>query len=112
MISLGVSDMSRSVQFYSETLGLELAGPQGEVTVLRAGDVIIALNRPLGQSAGGAMAGAVEVVFRVSSVAEAHRLLADRGCTFIRQPREIFPGNHAATFTDPDGHHLTLLGPE
>ncbi|MGH9718891.1 MAG: VOC family protein [Bryobacteraceae bacterium] len=111
MIALGVTDMARSIKFYSETLGMQLAGKPGEVTLLRAGDVMIALNHPLGRAAGNAMAGAVEVIFGVESVATAHANLAERGCSFVRAPREVTPGTWAATFTDPDGHRLTILGP-
>jgi predicted enzyme related to lactoylglutathione lyase len=111
MIALGVTDMARSIQFYSETLGLQLAGKPGEVTLLRAGDVTIALNHPLGSGAGDRMVGAVEVIFPVESVSAAYGSLVERGCKFLREPREVTPGTWAATFTDPDGHRLTLLGP-
>jgi uncharacterized protein len=111
MISLGVKDMARSVRFYSETLGMQLADKPGEVTLFQAGDVQIALNRPLGNAAGTAMVGAVEVIFAVDSVAASYGALTERGCTFIAEPHEVFTGTWAATFTDPDGHRLTLLGP-
>ncbi len=110
MIVLGVKDTARSIQFYGETLGLQLAGKPGEVTIFRAGDVSVALSHPLGRGAGDAMAGATEIVFPVESVAAAHENLAKRGCKFIREPREVTPGTWAATFTDPDGHRLTILG--
>jgi predicted enzyme related to lactoylglutathione lyase len=111
MISLGVKDPGRSIQFYGETLGLTMVGQPGEVTTFQAGDIRIALNHPLGRAAGGAMTGAVEVVFSVDGVVSAHKQLVKRGCKFIREPREAFPGTWAATFTDPDGHRLTILGP-
>ncbi len=111
MISLGVKDMARSVKFYSETLGLATAGPAGEVTLLRAGAVTIVLNRPLALSAGDAIVGAVEVIFPVEKVSAAHEALLQRGCHFLHPPHEVTPGTWAATFTDPDGHRLTLLGP-
>jgi predicted enzyme related to lactoylglutathione lyase len=111
MISLGVTDMRRAAEFYGGTLGLEQAGPTDEVTVFQAGDVRIALNRPLGRAAGNAIVGATEVVFQVESVTEAHAALAARGCSFLTATREIFSGTWAATFTDPDGHKLTLMGP-
>ena len=111
MISLGVTDPARSIKFYSETLGLELVGKPGEVTLFRAGDVTIALNHPSGRSAGERMVGAVEVIFPMESVAAAHTSLVARGCKFLGEPREVTPGLWAATFTDPDGHRLTILGP-
>jgi predicted enzyme related to lactoylglutathione lyase len=112
MVAVGVTDMARSIEFYGGTLGLTLAGNPGEVTLFRAGDVTLVLNRPLGRTAGAALVGAVEIVFPVESVAAAHTNLAERGCRFVREPREVTPGTWAATFTDPDGHRLTLLGPK
>jgi catechol 2,3-dioxygenase-like lactoylglutathione lyase family enzyme len=111
-ISLGVKDSPRSVKFYGETLGLELVGKPGEVTLFRAGDVTLVLNQPLGNAAGDAMVGAVEVIFPVDSVAAAKDELARRGCHFVFDPHEVTTGMWAATFTDPDRHRLTLFGPK
>jgi catechol 2,3-dioxygenase-like lactoylglutathione lyase family enzyme len=111
MISLGVTDPDRSIRFYAETLGLEMLGKPGEVTLFRAGEVNLALNHPAGRSAGDRIAGSVEVIFPAESVAALHSELAGRGCPFLREPREVMPGMWAATFTDPDGHRLTLFGP-
>lgn len=112
MISLGVKDMEASVRFYRDTLALAISGKPGEVTVFEAGTVKIALNRPLGRAAGSdRMTGAVEVIFAVASVNTAYKQLSDRGCRFLREPREVTPGTWAATFVDPDGHRLTVLGP-
>jgi catechol 2,3-dioxygenase-like lactoylglutathione lyase family enzyme len=105
-------DMDHSVKFYRETLGLPMLGQPDVVTQFQAGDVIIALNGPLGPAAGDAMIGAVEIVFPVQSVAKVRTDLARRGCIFLNEPREIFPGTWGATFTVPDGHRLTILGPQ
>ena len=113
MISLGVQDLARSEKFYRETLGLEflMESEPGQVALFRAGEVTIALNHPLAQ-ASDAVVGAVEVIFNVNSVEVAYRSLVSRGCPFVRTPREVFSGTWAATFTDPDGHRLTILGPQ
>ncbi|HZO57674.1 MAG TPA: VOC family protein [Bryobacteraceae bacterium] len=111
MIALGVKDMARSIKFYSETLGMQLAGQPGEVTRFHGGGVQIALNHPLGNAAGSNMVGAVEVIFSVDGVVAAHLNLVERGCKFIQEPREVFAASWAATFTDPDGHRLTIFGP-
>jgi predicted enzyme related to lactoylglutathione lyase len=111
MISIGVTDMDRSIRFYTETLGLSMAGPRGEVTMIRAGEVTIVLNKPLGRSAGNAIAGAVEIIFSVESVSGVETQLAARGCTFTIRAHEVTQGLWASTFIDPDGHKLTLLGP-
>ncbi|MBI4903545.1 MAG: VOC family protein [Acidobacteria bacterium] len=112
MVSLGVRDMARSILFYGETLGLPISGKPGEVTLFRAGEIMIALNQPLGRASGDNVVGALEVIFPVESVTAAHKVYTDRGCRFLTQPRELFPSTWGATFTDPDGHKLTLLGPK
>jgi AraC-like DNA-binding protein/predicted enzyme related to lactoylglutathione lyase len=103
MISIGVTNMERSVRFYSETLGPTLMGKPGEVTLV--------LNRPLGSSDGDRLVGAVEIIFPAESVAAMHDLLSKLGCKFLAAPYEVTTGLWAATFSDPDGHKLTMLGP-
>jgi predicted enzyme related to lactoylglutathione lyase len=111
MISLGVRECARSIPFYRDVLGLEMIGKPGEVTMFRAGDVTIVLNEPSGKSAKGGLAGTVEVIFPVESVAAAHTDLKKRGATFLAGPHEVTEGLWAATLTDPDGHRMTVLGP-
>ena len=50
------------------------------------------------------------MVFLVESVGAVWKQLVDRGCKFIGDAREVAPNMWAATFSDPDGHHLTLFG--
>ncbi len=110
MIALGVSDMPRSTRFYSETLRLPVIGkPDPDITLVRAGEVTIVLSVPLGRSAKPS-AAAVEVIFPVDSVSAARAELGARGCVFVAEPHEVSPGMWAATFTDPDGHQLTVFG--
>jgi len=111
MISLGVRDYARSIPFYRDLLGLAMVGKPGEVTMFRAGEVTLVLNQPAARNVKGALAGTVEVIFPVESVRAAHADLERRGATFIAAPHEITEGTWAATFTDPDGHRLTIVGP-
>ena len=46
MISLGVTDMERSVKFYGDTLGLQILGKPAEVSMFKAGDLTLILNLP------------------------------------------------------------------
>jgi predicted enzyme related to lactoylglutathione lyase len=111
LITLGVSDLGASVDFYRSKAGFELQSQAGTLAFFAGGPVMLMLNAGL-RRPGGPLAGAVEVVLAAESVTGAHRQLLERGCTFINQPREVSPGSWAATFTDPDGHWLTLFGPE
>lgn len=105
MIVLGVTDLDRALKFYRDTLALPAAPAPGDLPMFRAGELTIVLNAALPANSGG-----FELVFPVESVGAARKQLADRGCTFLGEPREVAPNMWAATFNDPDGHHLTLFG--
>jgi predicted enzyme related to lactoylglutathione lyase len=111
MITLGISNISESVAFYRDTLRLELQGQHEGFAFFNAGPITLVLNVPLG-NAVQPRAGATEIIFPVEGVRAAHAELVTRGCKFAYDPRVVSPGSWAATFTDPDGHRLTLFGPE
>ena len=105
MIVLGVTDLSRSVKFYRDTLALPPAPAPGDLPMCRAGDLTLVLNGAMSPNSGG-----FELVFLVESVSAVRKQLVDRGCKFIGDEREVAPKMWAATFSDPDGRHLTLFG--
>jgi predicted enzyme related to lactoylglutathione lyase len=109
MIMLGVQNLARSVEFYQTVLELRLNSQSGEFAFFSAGNITLALSTPLGNGSK-LQTDSIEIIFPVESVAKAHTLLTQRGCKFINQPREVSEGSWAASFTDPDGHRLTLLG--
>ncbi|PYS42276.1 MAG: hypothetical protein DMG14_04560 [Acidobacteria bacterium] len=111
LIALGVSDLSKSVAFYREKAGFDLQNQFGSIAFFSAGPITLMLNGGL-RRPDGPLAGAVEIVLAADSVIESHRQFMERGCSFINQPREVTPGSWATTFTDPDGHWLTLFGPK
>jgi len=111
LVVLGVSDLSRSVAFYREKAGFELQGQTESLAFFFGGAVTLMLNAGL-RRPEGPLAGAMEIVVAAESVTASHRELLERGCNFVNQPREVNPGSWAASFTDPDGHWLTLFGPK
>jgi catechol 2,3-dioxygenase-like lactoylglutathione lyase family enzyme len=111
LIALGVSDLSKSVAFYRDKAGFDLQNQIETFAFFSGGTVMLMLNSEL-RRLDRPLAGAVEVVVSVDSVTAAHQELTGRGCSFVNQPREVTPGSWAATFTDPDGHWLTLFGPK
>ena len=111
LIALGVSDLSTSVAFYRDKAGFVLQHQFESFAFFFAGPVMLMLNAGLHRP-NGPLAGAMEIVVGVDSVIASHKQLLDRGCTFINEPREVTPGSWATTFTDPDGHWLTLFGPK
>lgn len=110
LVIFGVEDLARSVAFYRDVVALPLQNASGEFAFFAAGPVTLALSVPLGQAVHP-RAGAMELVFAVPGVSASYSALRARGCTFLQGPREVTTGSWAATFTDPDGHRLTLFGP-
>jgi len=45
-------------------------------------------------------------------LAEAYAALGERGVKFRIEPRQVAGPNWAANFEDPDGHMLSVFGPE
>jgi catechol 2,3-dioxygenase-like lactoylglutathione lyase family enzyme len=111
LVMLGVSDLERSIGFYRDRLGLTLAMQFESFAFFEGGGVTLALSRGLVQGAGP-IAGATEVVFAVEHVRAAFDALRGQGVEFVNEPRVVSPGNFAANFRDPDGHLLSVFGPE
>ncbi len=111
VIMLGVKNLDASVAFYRDLLGLPLAQQAGEFAFFTAGGVTLALGVPLSKNSP-AMVGATEVVFGVPGVRQAYEWLRARGIAFLQAPRVVNPPMWAANFTDPDGHRLSVYGPE
>ena len=109
VITICVKDMDRSVRFYTEALGLELA--------YRAGDHWAQIDAGKGLSLGihPAMEGqelgcGMQVGFNVTgTMEEAMRELESRGVGFPSGIHEDSNGNvRLAFFKDPDGHEHYL----
>ncbi len=111
VVMLGVTDVDRSLAFYHGTLGMAVQFQSPGFTFLNGGGVTLALSRPLAE-ARAAAPGAVEIVFSVANVRAAHASLAARGVEFHQAPRQVTPDSWAANFVDPDGHQLSIFGPE
>jgi catechol 2,3-dioxygenase-like lactoylglutathione lyase family enzyme len=110
LVALGVSDLPKSIAFYRDKAGFDLQNQFGSLAFFAAGPVMLMLNAEL-RRPEGPLAGAVEIVVSAESVTASYRELLARGCNFVNEPREVTPGSWTATFADPDGHWLTLFGP-
>lgn len=112
VVMLGVTDLPRATAFYRDVLGLRPQGGVGrEFAFFDGGGVMLALSVPHARpDRSPHLVGATEIVFRVESVAAAHRALLARGVSFVREPRPVAGENWSAVFTDPDGHRLSIFG--
>jgi catechol 2,3-dioxygenase-like lactoylglutathione lyase family enzyme len=111
VVMLGVTQMDRSLAFYRDKLGLVLKGQNEGFAFLDGGGVMLCLSEALGRL-GSPIPGATEVVFSVGDVWGAHKALRARGVEFTLEPRTVTGPMWAANFDDPDGHKLSIFGPE
>ena len=109
ILVLGVTNLSKSVDFYQKTLGLQVTSRQENIAMVSAGSLSLLLNETLGKAIKPGN-GSMEIVFPVESVSAAHRLLTEKGCAFIRNPAQVTTDSWRAILTDPDGHMLTIFG--
>jgi len=108
-ITLKVTDMARSVRFYTEILGLEIiyGGPHASFSSLRsagAQDAILNLEQ------GTCSSGWGRLIFHVKDVDELWAHLKARGLDAAR-PRDASWGERYFHLHDPDGHELSFAKP-
>jgi len=111
IVMLGVASIERSVVFYRDLLGLPLKTQFPGFAFFEAGGVTLVVSEPLAKAVGPG-AGATEVVFSVEDVRAAYDSLRARGLAFTQEPRNVAGPMWAANFADPDGHRLSIFGPE
>lgn len=111
MIMLGVRDLEKSVSFYRDRLGIDIRQRIPGFAFLDSGALTIVLSEPLAKNVSP-LAGATEVIFSVNDVRASYEALKEQGVEFSQEPRNVSGPMWAANFRDPDGHLLTLFGPE
>ena len=109
VVMLGVRDLTRSLAFYRDQLGLKVQSEIPGFAFLNAGAVTLCLSEPAAKHRGQ-IAGAGEVVFSVEDVSAAYQALLGKGVQFTHEPRSITPTARVANFDDPDGNHLSIIG--
>lgn len=104
-----VSDMNRSVTFYTETLGLKLryqAGP--EWAEIEAGGGLVLGLHGVGHGAQAGKQGSITIGFELDEPLDAaYATLKERGVQF-HGPVQDTGHIRLATFGDPDGNPLYL----
>lgn len=110
-IVLGAGNLDQSLEFYTGKLGLKVRLREPQLAVLEAGSMSLVLS-PGHLRLAPQAAGATEVVFQVEHVRAAKESLMQQGISFLTEPRQVTPSEWAAHFRDPDGHLLSIFGPE
>jgi catechol 2,3-dioxygenase-like lactoylglutathione lyase family enzyme len=111
MIMLGVRDLEQSRMFYEDRLGLKVSQKIPGYVFLETGAVTLILSESLAKNVSP-IAGATEVIFSVNDIRVAHAALMSKGIEFTQEPHNVAGPMWAANFRDPDGHLLTIFGPE
>jgi catechol 2,3-dioxygenase-like lactoylglutathione lyase family enzyme len=109
-VMLGVKDVTRSLAFYRDQLGMSIQTQFPGFAFLESGSVALALSEPLAKAQRQGP-GAAEVVFAVDGVMESYQALRAAGVQFLNEPRNVTDSRWAADFRDPDGHLLSIFGP-
>jgi catechol 2,3-dioxygenase-like lactoylglutathione lyase family enzyme len=106
-ISVPVSDLERSTEWYRDTLGLPQTGEGGFPEFELGDNAFLYLIDP--RSLGGEFTTAhgSPIALRVADVAETRKEMEDRGIEFAG---EIYDTGvcHMAPFDDPDGNRFML----
>jgi catechol 2,3-dioxygenase-like lactoylglutathione lyase family enzyme len=112
VIMLGVQDVKHAVEFYRDKLGLSVTSAFEGFAFLATTGATLVLSEALARAASASLVGATEVVFSVPGVRAAYEGLRARGVEFTIEPRAVSGPMWAANFRDPDGHGLSIFGPE
>jgi uncharacterized protein len=120
MLTLGVSDLERSLAFYRDGLGLPSEGIIGQefeygavaFFKLQSGVSLALWPRPSlardsGLSVGPPSATELSIGHNVNSKAEVDAVMEQArqaGATIVKPAGETFYGGYAGYFQDPDGH--------
>ncbi len=109
VVWLPVSDLSRSLTFYRDQLGLEQLRDEGEWGELDANGLRIGLNAR--ESAHPGAAGGAVIAFQPDGrLDETVTGLKSQGVEFAGDISE-HPWGRVASFQDPDGNDLQLYEP-
>ena len=119
-VTITVSDLERSIDFYQRVLGfkvlgmLEQNGGDFKIVYLDAGGATIELfhfkekGRPLTE-AKDLDIGIKHIGFKVDNVDEAVKKLKETGVRFTLEPFDATGGVRIAFFKDPDGILIELI---
>lgn len=108
-VMLAVDDVDRAAAFYRDVLQIPMTGRFGDFAFFDTGEARLALTSELAGPDGAA--NGHECVFGVASVTQAYGALKGH-VEFVNEPRAVNNEAWAVNFRDPDGHLLSLYGPQ
>ena len=128
MITLGVDDLARSIEFYENGLGFPRYGEDENVAFFKLNGTWLGLygRAALADDAGVSSAGtgfnSFAIAHNVDSEEEVETVMnqaLSAGAMMVKKPEKVFWGGFRGYFQDPDGHlwevaynPFTWIGPE
>ncbi len=117
-VAIVVSDMDRSIKFYSEILGLKIhsdgrkEGGEKKSFLGTKSETLVALTEDenRGKDRTGFLEGVAHIAFKVDDVERTSKILRERGVQFIEEKLDRGGKKKAYHFIDPDGLELEIYG--
>ncbi len=114
MITLGVADLRRAIDFYETVVGWKAAPGPPEIAFFDLGGLVFSLyplealakdmNGPAVTGTGGRT---FALAYNARSKEEVDAIFArlkGKGATILKEPEDVFWGGYSGYFADPDGH--------
>jgi len=128
MITLGVDNLKRSIDFYQNGLGFPRHGHENNIAFFKLSGTWLGLydRKELAEDAQVDAAGSgfnsFAIAHNVLSEAEVVSVIkqaVEAGAVMVKEPQKVFWGGFSGYFKDPDGHlweiafnPFTWIGPE
>lgn len=114
VITLGVTDLERSRDFYVKGLGWKASSSSNEhITFIDAGGVVLALYprnllaedaKVSSEGSGFSGVALAQNVATKAGVDAALKAAVNAGATLLKPAQEVFWGGYSGYFADPDGY--------
>jgi lactoylglutathione lyase len=105
-VILLVSNMEKSIKFYSDTLELPIKTKSKDWTEFFKNDTVLALH-PARKKSNLKTGSGILVGFEVSDLSSTMKKLREKKVRFFKRPKEEPFGKHAIV-QDPDGHLISI----
>jgi len=105
-ITIPVSDLKKTVEFYEKVLGLKKESEWSTYVIFDCGGVELAFE-PGGSK--GEKKGSPYIFLIVDDVDKEYEQLKEKGVKFKSEPKDQPWGGRVASLTDPDGNKICLL---